>query len=234
MRLLMNPTPDAGGGPPPVPTPAPAPEADPIKALLAEKAAEARALKEQLDSFSRAQAEREAEAERARLKLVAEKEGAEKALEEQRLAWERKAAEAEAKAREAADRHLSAEKSRAIALALSAHQWLEGGAATASRLLADDLEARFGPDGVAVVVCKATGLPADQVIADRLSKPPFTHLIAAPSKGGSGATAAPPAGQAPQQQLGGNPIEAALAQSWVSRVSPQPGIPGFGRIGPQR
>jgi hypothetical protein len=229
IRLLMNPTPDAGGGPPPpTPAPTPAPDADPIKALLAEKAAEARALKEQLDGFARLQAEKEAESERARLKLLAEKEGAEKALEEQRQAWERKAAEAEAKAHQAAERHLSAEKTRVIAESLSSLTWLEGGLETAAKLIAPLLDAKFGPDGTAVVVCKATGLPASQVIAEMLGKPPYTHLIAAPSKGGSGATAAPPAGQAAQQQLGSNPVEAALATAWVGRTARQDGVPGFG------
>lgn len=193
-RLLFNPTAGEGGG---TSAPPPAPAEDPIKAILAEKVAEARALKEQLDAVARSQAEREAAAEAQRLKLLADKEGAEKALEEQRQAWERKAAEADLRAQQAAERHLSAEKGRAIAQALSGKQWLEGGAETAAELLGKDFEARFDAAGNVVVVEKATGLPADKVIADRLAKPPFTHLIAASNRGGSGATNPPPPGGGP-------------------------------------
>ena len=200
---------------------------DPIKALLAEKTAEVAALREQLEALAKAQAERDAEAERQRLALIAERDGAAKALEEQRQAWDRRLAELDAKARDAAERWLTAERDRTIAAALSAHQWLEGGAATAARLLADEIEASFGADGRPVVRGRTTGLPAEQVIAELLSRPPYTHLQAAPGTGGSGATAPPPAGTV-TGELGSNPVESALARSWLARLGPQDGIPGFG------
>lgn len=225
-RVLLDPTAEGGGAPAPTPTPT---DNDPIKAILAEKVAEARAYKEQLDAIGRTQAERDAEAERQRLKLVADKEGAEKALEEQRTAWEKRAAEAERKAQESADRHLKAEKNRAIALGLAGKPWLEGCAEAAEKLLADHFETRFAPDGSIQFVEKATGLPGGPAMEAMLAKPPFINFLAPSSRGGSGATNPPPPGQGQQaQQLGSNPFEAALAQGWLERNKPSGPIPMLG------
>ena len=200
---------------------------DPIRAILADKVAETKSLREQLDALTRAQAEREAQAEQQRLSLLAAKEGAEKALEEQRVLLERRAAELEAKSAQTQERWMQAELSRVVATAIASQQWLEGGAETATKLLRDELEAKMGPAGDVQVVHRATGLSAAQYIAEAIARPPFTHLIAASGQGGSGATSPPPPG--PVHGGLSSPAESALRDAWLARIGTTPGIPGFGR-----
>lgn len=196
-RVLLDPDPtggSAGGVPPgggPAPTPSPAPSGgDPpsgpspnpsqtpsVNDLLMQQVARAQQLESQLAEYQRQQEAALQAQEAARLKLIAEKEGAEKALEEQRKTWEQKAAEEARRAQELQTRFYQSERDRTLATSMAGVEWHDAeAAATARRLLADDFETRANADGSLAVVEKATGRLAAEVIAERISKPPYTYL----------------------------------------------------------
>lgn len=196
-----------------------APTPPPTVPLTVEEYQRLRGFESQVSEFTKRQAEAEQKAEADRLKLLADKEGAEKALAEQQAVWQKKLADAERTGSEASQRHLNAEKSRSLAEALSGAEWHDAEAArTASRLLADDFEARADASGSIVVVEKATGLPASGVIAERLGKPPFTYLMKPKGEGGAGSTGANRA-----QAEAGKP--GSLADRLKARLA---GVPGAG------
>lgn len=117
---------------------------------------------------------------------------------------------------------------------LSGVQWREGGMETAVRLLGSELEVRTDATGAPAVVHRGTGQPAQQYLAEALNRPPFTHLQAATSRGGSGATNAPPPGSSTgfiggQVPGASNPFEAQLMQAHIGQIRQPAGIPGFGR-----
>jgi colicin import membrane protein len=182
--------------PPPPPQPTPALVSDPIRDLLSSTMAEATRLRDELAEFHRNQEAAKAEAEAERLRLMAAKEGADKALEEQRIKLtaerdeERRLRESERLQR------LDAHKANAITGALSGVSWLDQAAHDLARhRLAPDFEARLDTaTGSISVVERTTGLPAEQVIAERVKQAPFTYLQKPHTTGGSGA-----AYQAPYQ-----------------------------------
>jgi hypothetical protein len=206
-RLTMSPEATDGGG-----TPAPAPSTTPPPAspVFAQPPREAgappiqinlpvdeynryRSIERELADFRRDQAAALEAAENARIKALADKGQVEEALNQQRQSWEQKHAEATTRYAQLEAQVHAERKSAVMAGAFNGIVFVgetpEDQAATAAfvqRSMADDFETVRDASGTLAVREKASGRPAAEAIRERLSRPPYTSLIAASRGGGSG------------------------------------------------